>query len=201
MNLPFVRLFFVILTFSALKGSSCIAQEDTFRLKQIDTIDVPAFSFKKVAELHLRHAIIMIDGKTYLKLLSDERRGLDKTIKSIERIQARKTDPALNSHLRLYRPRYLFIDSMYFLAKRNKSDTIHVDYEKFEDSAPSFFYFLPSAIIKKECIIFSLDNRRPRYIIRKVGFRKTGPMTGVGQSYFFLPDASNYFLSKMDWVS
>ena len=85
---------------------------------------------------------------------------------------------------------------MFDRARQSKLDTFYVDYTKTPIGS-----FLPAALENKECMVLDLNKQKQNFIIKLSGSKKTGQMTAVGSSFYFIPGAAKYFLAKMDWVS
>ena len=191
-----MKIFFLILSTIAI--NSVHAQIESYKITNIDTIELPDISFKKVAALHFAEATILVDYNLFMKHTTAERKGLKKQIRSRERMIKRGTDYAgiTSSQLKSYKNHFIPVDSVFAIAKQNRLDTFHVDYSKTPIGD-----FIPSAIENKQCMVLDPNNRKQKFVIKLSGSKKTGQMTAVGSSFYFIPGATKYFLSKMDWVS
>lgn len=191
-----MRTIFLILSLSAI--SSVQGQIESYKITKSDTIKLLDVSFKRVAALHLSEATILVDFDLFMKHLTAERNGIKKQISSRERMIKRGKDyPGItSSQLKSYKRDFTPVDSVFNVAKHNKLDTFYVDYVK-----TPIGNFIPSAIESNQCIILDNRNQKQIFIIKVSGSKKTGQMTTVGSSFYFIPGATKYFLSKMDWVS
>jgi hypothetical protein len=191
-----MKTLFLLISISII--SSAQGQIETYKITKSDTLEMPDLSFKRIAALHFTEATILVDYDLFMKHLTDERRGLKKQISSRERMLKRGTDhPSItSSQLKFYKDHFKPVDSVFAAAKKNKLDTFHVDYVKTPIGS-----FIPAAIENKQCIILDFNNQKQNSIIKLSGNKKTGQMTAVGSSFYFIPGAAKYFLSKMDWVS
>ena len=196
-----MRIFLLILSIATI--NSALAQIDSYKISNSDTIELSDLHFKKVVALHFDEATILVDYDLFIKHLSAERKGLQKQIKSRERMIKRGTDYAdiTSSQLKSYQRQFAPVDSIFIIAKRSKLDTIQIDYRLFIKANSPFGDFLPSAIENKQCMVLDLNNHKQNFVIKISGSKKAGQMTAVGSSFYFIPGATKYFLSKMDWVS
>jgi hypothetical protein len=191
-----MKTFLLIL--SIIVVNSVEAQIESYKITRSDTIELPGLSFKKVAALHFAEATILVDYDLFMKHLTAERKGLKKQIRSRERMIKRGTNYTgiTSSQLKSYKSHFIPVDSVFAIAKKNKLDTFHVDYTDSPIES-----FIPSAIENQQCIVLDLNNHKQNFVVKLSGSKKTGQMTAVGSSFYFIPGATNYFLSKMDWVS
>ena len=191
-----MKIFFLILSTIAI--NSVQAQIESYKITKSDTIELPDLSFKKLAALHFAEATILVDYNLFMKHLTAERKGLKKQIRSRERMIKRGRDYAgiTSSQLKSYKNHFISVDSVFTIAKHNRLDTLHVDYTK-----TPIGNFIPSVIENKQCMVLDLNNHNQKFVIKLSGSMKTGQMTAVGSSFYFIPGATKYFLSKMDWVS
>ena len=196
-----MKTFFLILSIAGI--NSLQAQVDSYQITNSDTIELPDILFKRTVALHFDEATILLDHDLFMKHLTAERKGLKKQIKTLERMIKRGTDyPGItSSQLRSYQRQYAPVDSEFAIVKQSRLDTFHVDYKIFIKADLRFDYFLPSAIESKQCMVLDLSNHKQNVIFKISGSKKTGQMTAVGSSFYFIPGATKYFLSKMDWVS
>jgi len=196
-----MKTFFLILSITAI--NSLQAQIDSYKVSKTDTIKLYDLAFQRTITLHLDEATILMDHDLFMKHLKAERKGLKKQIKSLKRMIKRGTDyPGItSSQLRSYQRQYAPVDSEFAIVKQSRLDTFHVDYKIFIKADLRFDYFLPSAIESKQCMVLDLSNHKQNVIFKISGSKKTGQMTAVGSSFYFIPGATKYFLSKMDWVS
>jgi len=186
-------------------ATSCVlhSQVAGYNINKQDTIQLRDLHFKRTVALQLDEAIVLIDYNYFLDQIKKERKGLKKQITSRERMIKKGTDyPGITSpQLKRYQRQYLPLDSVYTALLRQKSDMVKVDYGVFENVQSPFGRFLPSVIEAKNCIILDLSHKPQPYIVKQTGYKKTGQMTAVGSSFYFLPEAKRYFWSKMDWIS
>lgn len=106
-----------------------------------------------------------------------------------------------SSQLKSYQRQFAPVDSVFAIVNQSRLDTFHVDFSIFIKIDSPFGDFLPSAIEAKQCMVLDLSNHKQNSLIKLSGSKKTGQMTAVGSSFYFIPGAKKYFLSKMDWVS
>jgi len=191
-----MRTIFLILSLSAI--TSVQGQIDSYKITKTDTIKLVDISFKRVAAIHLSEATILVDYDLFMKHLTEERNGLKKQIRSRERMIKRGKDYSgiTSSQLKSYKRDFTPVDSVFNVAKHNKLDTFHADYVK-----TPIGNFIPSAIESNQSIVLDINSHKQIFIIKMSGSKKTGQMTAVGSSFYFIPGATKYFLSKMDWVS
>lgn len=162
-------------------------------------------NFEKVIAFNVRDAIIYIEYDFLKKRLSDEWKGCKKQIKGRERIH--EIDPDLDKIVKYqlsgYKKQFVVLDSIKRCLKSVDpgKDTLFISYDIFYKSGSLFGDFIPNLIESGQCIIMNKDNNRQLYIIRQTGTKKTGQMTGVGSSLYFLAGSENYFWGKMNWVS
>ena len=196
--MKFLLLILSFTTYSVLHG-----QVAGYNIDKQDTIQLRDLHLKRMVALQLDEAIVLIDYDFFYNQLKRERKGLKKKITSRKRIIEKGTDnPNItSSQLKHYQRQYFPVDSVYAALKSQKADTVKVDYSLFEKAQSPFGDFLPSVIEAKNCIILDLSHKPQPYIIKLAGSKKTGQMTAVGSSFYFLPAAKRYFWSKMDWVS
>ena len=193
----------LLLILSIAAFNSLFAQLDSYKIARRDTIELANLTFKRIVALQFNEAIVLIDYELFMKKLELERNGLKKQIRSRERMIRKRTDyPGITSlQLRKYQRQFSTVDSVFTAFMRTKLDTLRADNNVFANAGSSFGDFLPSALERKQCMVVDLSNRAQKYIIKLSGSKKTGQMTAVGSSFYFIPGATRYFLSKMDWVS
>ena len=196
-----MKTFFLILSIAGI--NSLQAQVDSYQITDCDTIELPDILFKRMVALHFDEATILLDHDLFMKHLTAERKGLKKQIKTLERMIKRGTDyPAItSSQLKLYERQFAPVDSLFASVKQSRLDTFHIDYRIFIKADLPFSGFLPSVIESKQCMVLDLKDHKQNVIIKKSGTMKTGQTTTVGSSFYFIPGAAKYFLSKIDWVS
>lgn len=191
-----MKIFFLILSISVV--NSVQGQIESYKIAKNDTITIPDISFRRVAAFHFANVTILAGYDLFMKYLTTERKGLKKQIRVRERMIKRGNNyPGITlSQLKSYQSQFVSVDSVFIVAKRNKTDTFHVDYYK-----TSIGSFIPSAIENGQCVVLDSNNHKQKCIIKLSGSKKTGQMTAIGSSFYFIPGTTKYFLSKMDWVS
>lgn len=191
-----MRTILLILSFSII--SSVHGQIEGYKITKSDTLKLRDISFKRVAAFHLSEATILLDYDLFMKHLTETRKGLKKQIKSRERMIRRGKDYHLitSAQLKFYKRDFKIVDSVFNATRQNKLDTFNVDYFK-----TPIANFIPSAIESNQSIVLDRNNHKQLFIIKMSGNIKTGQMTAVGSSFYFIPGAIKYFLSKMDWIS
>ncbi len=196
-----MKTFLLILSICTF--SSSFSQIDSYKIIKTDTIELNDLTFKRIVALQFDEATVLIDYNFFMNKLSNERKGLQKQIKSRERLIRKGTSSReiTSSQLNLYLRQFAAIDSVFAALKATKLDTLRADYGVFTKAGSPFGDFLPSALEKKQCMVADRNNRTQKYIIKFSGSKKTGDMTAIGSSFYFIPGATTYFLSKMDWVS
>lgn len=196
-----MKTFFLILSMTAI--NSLQAQINSYKISKTDTIELSDLAFKRTIALHFDEVTILLDHDLFMKHLTAERKGLKKQIKSLERMIKRGTDnpDITSSQLKSYQRHFALVDSVFTIVKQSRLDTFHVDYKIFIKADLPFGYFLPSVIESKQCMVLDLSNHKQNFVIKLSGTKKTGQMTAVGSSFYFIPGATKYFLSKMDWVN
>jgi len=195
-----MKFFLSILLFFFLYP--CEAQVQSYTITKQDTIRLNPINFKKVVALHLDEAIVVVDQNVFLEKLKEERKGLKKQIRSRERII--KGDAArtgiITSQVKSYKNQYSAVDSVYIALKNKKQDTAWIN-DKFIKSQSSFGEFLPSLLETNKCNVLNRDLEPQKYIIKLTGNKRTGEMTSVNSSFYYLPASKRFFRSKMNWVS
>jgi hypothetical protein len=183
--------------------NSVQAQIDLYKITRNDTIELSDLAFKRVVALHFDEATILVGFELFMKHLTAERNGLKKQIKSRERMIKRGTEyPGITlSQMKLYQKQFVPVDLVFTIVKQSKLDTFHVDYRIFIKANSPFGDFLPSAIESNQCMVLDLNNHKQNFVIKLSGSKKTGQMKAVGSSFYFIPGATKYFLSKTDWAS
>ena len=183
--------------------SSLSAHADSYKINKGDTINLSDLKFKRVVALQFNEAIVLVDYNTFISKLEAERRGLKKQISQRERMLKRGTDfpDITSSQLRMYQRQFPAIDSIFKFLKSTKKDTLWVNNNVFVKANTPFGDFLPSVLEAKQCMVLDLNKQLQKYIIKQSSSQRTGQMTAVGSSYYFIPGAKRHFLSKMDWVS
>jgi hypothetical protein len=172
------------------------AQIGSYSITHIDTIKLPDLSFKRLAALHLDEATILIEYKIFSKQLTSERKGMKKQIRSRKHLLKHDYNPIVTAQLRFYEVKFDLVDSIYSISKKNNADTFHVNCRiaPFQD-------FLASELENNQCIVLDIYNRKQNFIIKKSGYQRTGQMTSVGSTFYFLPGATKYFLTEMNSAS
>lgn len=196
-----MKTFLLILSITVI--NSLQAQIDSYKITKSDTIELSDLAFKRIVALHLDEATILVDHDLFMKHLTAERNGLKKQIKSRKRMIKRGTDyPGItSSQLKSYQRQFALVDSVFAIVNQSRLDTFHVGYRIFIKVNSPFGDFLPSAIEAKQCMVLDLSNHKQNSLIKLSGSKKTGQMTAVGSIFYFIPGATKYFLSKMDWIS
>jgi hypothetical protein len=177
-----------------------IAQSSAFNIKEVDTLKMGALRIHRVAALEVGDAIVLVDYGYVLKRLKIERKGLKKQINSRDRmLRKNPTNKTIRYQRAFYNEQFVIIDSSYQLIRKiDKRDTAWIPMESF--SGP-FGDFIPAIIESGQCVILNDRKEIQHFIIKKSGWEKTGAMTAVGKSYYYLPGSEDYFWSKMDWIS
>lgn len=194
----------LILFLLLIPGFSYVhAQIATYHITRQDTIELAPLNFKRTVALHLEEAIVLFEYGFFMEKIAGERRGLQKQIRSRERMIRKGSDygSITASQLKGYQRQYPAVDSIYRVLKTGKPDTVHVDYNVFVKAQSPFGDFLPRALEAKQCMVMDAKHVLQRYVIKQSGNKKTGSMTAAGSRFYFLEGATRYFWSKMDWVS
>lgn len=196
-----MRLFLLILTFQTF--SFLQAQETSFNVTRQDTIQLNSLFFKKTVALRLDEAVVLLDYQPFLKKLQHEKLWLKKEIRARERmIKKGKDYPGItSSQLKSFQQRLLATDSIYKTLHSQQSDTIWIDYSLVEKAHSSVSNLVTSSLETNQCVILNSNLELQTYIIKQTGSKKTGEMTGVGLSYYFLKGAKRHFWTKMNWIS
>jgi len=196
-----MKFLLTLLFFAAV--SFCNAQEGAYNFTQQDTFKLSDLKLRSAVALRLEEATILIDRNFFFNKLAKERKGLQKQIKSRERMTKKGNDYSgiTSSQLNLYQKQYTQVDSVFRAMLSHKSDTFKLNYSVFAKSGSPFGDFLPVLIETGKCIITNIKGEPQPYIIRKTGNIKTGQMTGAGSSFYFVPGSFRHFWSKMNWVS
>src|SRR5688500_11613971 len=115
-----------LLSIIGLLGLSlCVkAQQGSYQLTQVDTIQLTYLKFNKSIGLQFEEAIVLLDGEYFISALKTERKGLIKQINSRRRIIKKENDPIVFSQLKKYQRQFDAVDSIYSLIRASNSDTI-----------------------------------------------------------------------------
>jgi hypothetical protein len=195
-----MKAFLLILSIIVI--NSLQAQIDSYQITKSDTIELSDLAFKRTIAMHFDEATILMDHDLFMKHLTAERKRLKKEIKERERIvKEGDYDAIVSSQLKSYQKQFTSVDSVFAIVRRSRLDTFHVDNRVFINVNSPFGSFLPSVIESKQCMVLNLGNHKQKFVIKISGTKKTGQMTARGSSFYFIPGATKYFFSKMDWVS
>jgi hypothetical protein len=105
------------------------------------------------------------------------------------------------SQLNFLQHRLSSTDSIYKILYSQQSDTIWIDNSFIERALSSVSYLVSSSLEANKCMVLNSDLELQTYVIKQTGSRKTGAMTGVGLSYYFIKGAKRHFWIKMNWIS
>jgi len=106
-----------------------------------------------------------------------------------------------SSQLKALQERLSGCDSIYKTLYFQKLDTAWIDYSLIEKAHSSVSDLVSSSLETKQCMVINSDGESQTYVIKQTGGKKTGEMTGVGLSYYFIKGTKRYFWSKMNWIS
>lgn len=201
MQSSFMKIFFLILI--SLSFSLLQAQETSFIISKQDTIELNRLHFARTVALSLDEATILLDYRTVLKKAQDERSWLKKRIRTKEKmIKKGKDYPGItSSQLKEDQQRLSSTDSIFKILSTQRSDTIWIDYSLILLAKSSISSLVSSSLENGRCMVLNADLQLQAHIVKQTGSRKTGEMTGVGLSYYFIKGVKRYFWSKMDWIS
>jgi hypothetical protein len=177
------------------------AQQDGYQFTRVDTFQLAHLRFNKSIGLRFEEAIVLLDRNYFVSDLKAERKGLIKQINSRKRIIKKENDAIVFSQLKKYQRQFDTVDSIYSLIKASKSDTIILDYTNLYKVALPSVDYLPSLLENRKCMVLNSSFQPESFIIKKTGTMKTGKMTAVNSSFYYVPTSKNYFWSRMNWVS
>lgn len=180
-------------------------QKNSFDKFKQDTIAMGNINFTNVVALDVNEAVICIEYRLFKEKLFQEWTGCRKQVKEREHIRDNNSESykIVSNQIAFYKRQFVVLDSIkkYLKKVAVPKDTAFISYNIFLKISSPFGDFIPALIESGQCIIVHKNNKRQSYIIRQIGSKKTGQMTGVGLSLYFLPGHNNHFWSKMNWVS
>jgi hypothetical protein len=189
-------------TIGLLGLSLCVkAQQDSYQLTQVDTIQLTYLKFNKPIVLQFDDAIVLLDRDYFISDLKTERKGLIKQINSRKRIIKKENDAIVFSQLKKYQRQFDAVDSIYSLIRASKSDTIILDYTNLYKVALPSVDYLPSLLENRKCMVLNSSFQPEALIIKKTGTMKTGKTTAVNSSFYYIPTSKKSFWSRMNWTS
>ena len=196
-----MRLLLLILSLSVFEFSD--AQEKSFNISRQDAIELSRVHFNKTVALRLDGAVILLEYQPVIKKIQDEKVWLKKEIRARERmIKKRKDYPGItSSQLKLLQDRLSGTDSIYKILYSRKTDTVWIDRSLIEKALSSVSEVVSSSLETNQCMVLNSNLELQTYIIKRTRSKKTGEMTGVGLSFYFIRGAERPFWTKMNWIS
>lgn len=190
----------ICLLFICIAGHSQLVEQPA---RYEDTISLKDIRYKKVVAYYLEDAVMVVDHRIFLKKLKEARATLLKEYRlTALRIQKRLPDnfQLLDINVFNLQEPLDVLDSVIRKAKAEKSDTFRVYRQTFTRILPTFGDFLPALVEKGECAVFDMNDQRHFQIIRRRERANSAEWVKTGPPYYYLPGASRYFMSPVDWI-